>query len=161
MRSADGGRAAMLEIAAKTPAQTAACARRFARALPPPPLHLHLRGALGAGKTLWARALIGALGGGNRAPSPSFALALSYPSPRMRVHHLDLFRLPQGAPLPDELSELLQDDALCIVEWPERASDLPRADIRLTMDFCGDSDERRLTFVACGERGEKCLRAFS
>lgn len=145
----------------KTPAQTAAIARRFARALPPPPMHLHLRGALGAGKTLWARALIGALGG-EHAPSPSFALALSYHSQRMLVHHLDLFRLPQNAPLPGELSELLQEDALCLVEWPERASDLPVADIRVNMDFDFDSDdERRLTFAADSGRGEECLRAFS
>lgn len=165
-------RFATVSRAAKTPAQTAAVARRFARVLPPPPMHLHLCGDLGAGKTLWTRALIAALGGGARVPSPSFALALSYPSPRMLIHHLDLFRLPQGAPLPGELSELLQENALCLVEWPGRASDLPSSDIRITMDFyceenesengsesCGE-DGRVLTFAAESEKGEECLRAF-
>ena len=145
-----------------TPAQTKASAIKFAKALPPPPMHLHLRGELGAGKTLWARALIGALGGGANVPSPSFALALSYSSLRMRVHHLDLFRLPQNAPLPGELSELLQEeDALCLVEWPERASDLPAPDIRAEICFDGeDETRRRIIFAANGEKGAECLRAF-
>ncbi len=170
MKITNGGAArsprfATISRTAKTPAETAAVARRLARFLPPPPMHLHLCGDLGVGKTLWARALIGALGGGARAPSPSFALALSYQSRRMPVHHLDLFRLPQDAPLPGELSELLQEDALCLVEWPGRASDLPAADIRVTMDFyrggnCAE-DGRRLTFAAESERGGECLRAFA
>ena len=148
----------MIECRAQTPRRTAAVARRFAAALPPPPLHLHLRGALGAGKTLWARALIAALGGG-RAPSPSFALALSYSPPAMPVHHMDLFRLPQGAPLPEELLELLQEDALCLIEWPERAVGAPAADILLSLDFCGAG--RRLVFSANSAKGEKCLHDFS
>ncbi|MGI9306042.1 MAG: tRNA (adenosine(37)-N6)-threonylcarbamoyltransferase complex ATPase subunit type 1 TsaE [Gammaproteobacteria bacterium] len=148
----------MIECRTTTPRQTAAVARRFAAALPPPPLHLHLRGELGAGKTLWARALIAALGGAS-APSPSFALALSYPLPAMPVHHLDLFRLPIGAPLPEELRELLDEDALCLIEWPERASDIPAADIRLSLDFSGTG--RRLAFAAESARGGECLQKFS
>ena len=146
-----------IERAAKTPAAAAAMARRFARALPPPPMHLHLRGELGAGKTLWARAVIKELGGGH-APSPSYATALSYPSPKMPVHHLDLFRLPPHSPLPGELSELLGENALCIVEWPERAADLPAADVEVHFHFAPAG--RRLIFTAAGERGEECLRAF-
>ena len=142
------------------PEQTALLAERFADALPPPPLHLHLCGDLGAGKTLWARALIAALGGGS-ASSPTFAWAYSYGG-RMLVHHLDLFRLPQGAALPEEFLELLQEEALCLIEWPGRAAGLPAADIRLSMDFDGDrEDGRRLTFFADDKRGEECLRAFA
>lgn len=148
----------MIKLRTQTPRQTAAAARRFAAALPPPPLHVHLRGELGAGKTLWARALIAALGGG-RAPSPSFALALSYSPPAMPVHHLDLFRLPQGAPLPEELMELLREDALCLVEWPGRAPDAPPPDVRLSFSFSGEG--RVLQFSAAGAKGKKCLQDFS
>ena len=148
-----------IEQHTQTPAQTAACARQLATVLSPPPVHIHLYGDLGAGKTLWTRALIAALGGGSHVPSPSFALALSYAPPSMPIHHLDLFRLPQGAPLPEELLELLQERALCLVEWPTRAADLPTADICLMMDFVDAG--RRLTLRADSERGEQCLRALS
>lgn len=149
----------MIEQLTTAPEQTAALARRFAAALPPPPLQVHLQGELGAGKTLWARALIVALGG-TGAPSPSFALAFSYALPAMPVHHLDLFRLPQGALLPDELLELLQERALCLVEWPLRAADLPPPDILLSLECCGD-ECRRLKFFAGSEQGAQCLHAFS
>ena len=95
------------------------------------------------------------------AASPTFAWAYSYGG-RMLVHHLDLFRLPQGAALPEEFLELLQEEALCLIEWPGRAAGLPAADIRLSMDFDGDrEDGRRLTFFANERRGEECLRAFA
>ena len=148
----------MVELQTQTPRQTAAAAKRFAAALPPPPLHVHLRGELGAGKTLWARALISALGGG-RAPSPSFALVLSYSPPAMPVHHMDLFRLPRRAPLPEELAELMREKALFLIEWPERASDTPAADVELSFIFCGEG--RRLKFSASGAKGKKCLQEFS
>lgn len=147
----------MLEHKTTRPSQTAAVARQFARVLPPPPLHIHLRGGLGAGKTLWARALINELGGKN-APSPSFPMAITHNQESMTVHHLDLFRLPQGSPLPEDLMELTQEDALCLVEWPERASDLPTADILLSFEFMEDG--RRLSFAAESARGGECLSAF-
>ena len=146
-----------IEHATTTPEQTIALAQRFAAVLGEPPLHLHLHGDLGAGKTLWARALISALGGGE-AQSPSFAWALSYSPPSMPVHHLDLFRLSQGADLPDELLELLQEDALCLIEWPSRTS-LPTADVSICLDFADNG--RRLKFYADSRRGNECLRAFA
>ena len=147
----------MLEHLTTRPSQTAAVARRFAGALSSLPLHIHLRGELGAGKTLWARALIKALGGTN-APSPSFPMAISHTPAAMTVHHLDLFRLPQGSLLPEDLLELTQEDALCLVEWPERAADLPSADILLSFEFI--TDGRRLSFDAKSARGGECLSAF-
>ncbi|MGU9951433.1 MAG: tRNA (adenosine(37)-N6)-threonylcarbamoyltransferase complex ATPase subunit type 1 TsaE [Gammaproteobacteria bacterium WSBS_2016_MAG_OTU1] len=146
-----------IEHATTAPSQTIALAQRFATTLGEPPLHVHLHGDLGAGKTLWARALIAALGGGE-AQSPSFAWALSYSPPSMLVHHIDLFRLSPGTDLPDELLELLQEDALCLIEWPSRTA-LPTADIFISLDFTDDG--RRLKFRADSQRGNTCLRAFA
>ncbi|MDM5148024.1 tRNA (adenosine(37)-N6)-threonylcarbamoyltransferase complex ATPase subunit type 1 TsaE [Candidatus Persebacteraceae bacterium Df01] len=149
----------MIEYITASPAQTAATAKKLAPLLPPPPFAIHLHGELGTGKTLWARALIQELGG-IRAPSPSFALVFSYQLSALPVHHLDLFRLPQGTILPDDLWEILHDDALCLVEWPERAEDLPPPDVRLTLQTNKD-ETRRLFFCGDSEKGETCLRAFS
>jgi tRNA threonylcarbamoyladenosine biosynthesis protein TsaE len=81
-----------------------------------------LSGELGAGKTSIARGLLAALGLEGEAPSPSFAIVQPYapPETRLRVVHIDLYRIED----PTEAEELGLDDArldsLLIVEWPER-----------------------------------------
>lgn len=150
-----------IEHVSRSARQTAAAARRFARTIPRPPLCVHLCGELGAGKTLWARALIAALGGGE-AQSPGYALALSYRGRGMTVHHMDLFRLPSGAALPGELMELIDDSALTLVEWPERAPDLPPPDVKISLHAgAGEEDARRIVLTAQSERGGECLRGLS
>jgi len=82
-----------------------------------------LRGDLGMGKTSVARGLLAALGLVGEAPSPSFAIVQPYEPPEVRlpVLHVDLYRIETV----DELEELgldeALDDAVLLVEWPERA----------------------------------------
>ncbi|MEM7192879.1 MAG: tRNA (adenosine(37)-N6)-threonylcarbamoyltransferase complex ATPase subunit type 1 TsaE, partial [Pseudomonadota bacterium] len=80
-----------------------------------------LSGPLGAGKTTFARALIGHFDPAGEVPSPTFALIQRYETPRLCLIHCDFYRLSG-----DELDELGLDDALTegalLVEWPERAS---------------------------------------
>lgn len=86
-----------------------------------------LDGALGVGKTCFARALIRHLSGdaGTEVPSPSFNLVLTYDIPPDRfkggmLWHFDLYRVSD----PRELDELGLDDALrdgvTLIEWPDR-----------------------------------------
>ncbi len=109
----------------------------IAAALTPGDL-LTLSGDLGAGKTTFARALIRHLAGDAaiEVPSPSFTLMQFYELPRFAVAHADLYRLSG----PTELAELGFDDipenALVLVEWPDRAAGfLPadRLDVTLTL----------------------------
>ena len=91
-----------------------------------PPLFLGLRGPLGAGKSVLARAVARAMGVGGALPSPTFNLLYRYDLPDGRgVVHADLFRVESTAEL-WELGwrELLGDpDAVALVEWCERAGD--------------------------------------
>jgi tRNA threonylcarbamoyl adenosine modification protein YjeE len=96
-----------------------------------------LSGELGAGKTAAARALIRHLAGDPalEVPSPTFTLAQSYELDAFPVVHADLYRVND----PAELEELglapLPEDALVLLEWPERAPQaLPedRIDIHLS-----------------------------
>jgi tRNA threonylcarbamoyl adenosine modification protein YjeE len=86
-----------------------------------------LKGDLGAGKSTLARALIRALVGDPRleVPSPSFALVQPYEAEAGPVLHADLYRLGSAAEV-DELGLLDRQDAILLVEWPERAPVLER-----------------------------------
>lgn len=82
-----------------------------------------LSGELGTGKTTFARAFIGARGGGEEVPSPTFTLVQVYDLPDSAVWHVDLYRLGD----PSEAAELGLEEALAegilLVEWPDRAPD--------------------------------------
>lgn len=89
------------------------------------PAFLALRGPLGAGKSVLARAVGRGAGVQGAMPSPTFNLLLRYPVPRGEVVHLDLYRLDG----PDEVWELGWEELrggpeLVLVEWPERAEAL-------------------------------------
>ncbi|MEO6636154.1 MAG: tRNA (adenosine(37)-N6)-threonylcarbamoyltransferase complex ATPase subunit type 1 TsaE [Devosia sp.] len=94
-----------------------------------------LSGGLGAGKTSLARAVIRALAGDPalEVPSPSFALVQPYETGRGLVLHADLYRLA-GAREIDELGLFERDDAIVLVEWPERAPELAaRATLQISL----------------------------
>lgn len=81
-----------------------------------------LSGAIGAGKTHLARALIRERlrNPDAEVPSPTFTLVQTYDAPDVAIWHTDLYRIAH----PDEVIELGLDaafqDAVVLVEWPER-----------------------------------------
>jgi tRNA threonylcarbamoyladenosine biosynthesis protein TsaE len=90
-----------------------------------------LHGELGAGKTTLVRGLLRALGHRGSVKSPTYTLLEPYDLPNCRVYHFDFYRIldPQELDFIG-LDELLDDAALKLVEWPERAGDrLPAADV--------------------------------
>jgi tRNA threonylcarbamoyladenosine biosynthesis protein TsaE len=92
---------------------------------------IFLVGDIGMGKTTLARGLIGALGCTGRVKSPTYTLVEPYVMEPFNLYHFDFYRIEN----PDELDfigldEMLEESAVKLVEWPERASGkLPPADI--------------------------------
>lgn len=107
-----------------------------------------LSGGLGSGKTTLARAVIRALAEDPQleVPSPTFTLMQTYDTPRGAVVHADLYRI--GNPL--DLIELgwddLVDQAVVLLEWPERAwtaLKAARLEVALELDPGGGAEARR------------------
>jgi len=141
-------------------AATAALAQRLAPALLDGGV-VFLRGELGAGKTTFARALLRALGVGERVKSPTYTLIETYALGELSVHHLDLYRIAAA----DELEWLgLRDLAagrqLWLIEWPERgAGMLPPADLNVLLEHAGAA--RNVRLEATSGQGEAWLRSMT
>ena len=103
-----------------------------------------LSGPLGVGKTALARGFIAARGHEGDVPSPSFAIVQPYEDVDPPVWHVDLYRIEEPAEI-EELGLDSADDAVLLVEWPERlgANMWPEA-LALSLEF-GAGDERILT----------------
>jgi tRNA threonylcarbamoyladenosine biosynthesis protein TsaE len=118
-----------------------------------PPCIIYLSGELGAGKTTLVRGLLRGYGHTDRVKSPTYTLLEPYQLSDRQCYHLDLYRLAD----PEELvflglEDLLQPDALLLVEWPERGHGiLPAPD--LSVEITHQGKQRRLIFQAGSEKG--------
>lgn len=108
-----------------------------------------LSGDLGTGKTAFTQGLAAGLGVAAQVTSPTFTLARSYEG-RLRLHHLDVYRLDRLQEAVDlGLAELMDDGGVTLVEWgdviiPTLAADF--LEIRLAY---GEADEERTILFRC------------
>jgi len=100
---------------------------------------VYLRGELGAGKTTLARALLQAMGVGERVKSPTYSLLERYMVNGRDAFHLDLYRIANAGELEWlGLDELDAPETIVLVEWPERGRGaLPKPDLEITLEHEG------------------------
>jgi tRNA threonylcarbamoyladenosine biosynthesis protein TsaE len=130
---------------ALTEPELAAWGERFGRAARAP-LVVGLTGELGAGKTTLVRAICRGYGVEGEVTSPTYALVHEYESPRSVVRHLDLYRLESERDLANiGWDDVLSNDALVLVEWPERAGRaMPDDAVSLELEHIPGDPDRRL-----------------
>jgi tRNA threonylcarbamoyladenosine biosynthesis protein TsaE len=125
---------------------TLALGERIVEILLPAPKLVVLRGEVGAGKTTLVKGIAAALAAANEedVTSPTFTLVHEYAGPKVRLYHLDLYRLETERELAtlgiDEMAA--EPDALVLVEWGERfESIVSRMDAEIAMEH-GEGNER-------------------
>jgi tRNA threonylcarbamoyladenosine biosynthesis protein TsaE len=110
----------MATFISHSPAETESLGEKFGRAADSG-LVIALSGELGAGKTQFVKGLARGLGISARVHSPTFTLVNEYGGGRLKLFHLDLYRLETRAQiLSAGLEEFLQPDGVAVVEWAER-----------------------------------------
>jgi len=87
-------------------------------------LVIALSGDLGAGKTQLVKGLARGLGVTAQVHSPTFTLVNEYGGGRLKLFHLDLYRLETAAQiLSAGIEEFLSPDGVAVIEWAERLED--------------------------------------
>lgn len=129
--------------------ETVSCAQDLAKTLSPGRC-VFLRGDLGAGKTVFARALIRALTQAPEleVPSPTFTLVQTYETDSGPIWHFDLYRIKD----PEEIYELGWEEAIhnaiTIIEWPERLEHLmPGRYIDIHIENSNDGENARIITI--------------
>lgn len=122
-----------------------------------------LAGQMGAGKTAFAQGFARSLGVLEPVTSPTYTLVHTYPASIGRatagvgvtgsadgrspgpntnsitLHHADLYRLEHTAEVDDlALPELLEDDAVMLVEWGDKVDLGPHLQVELRLDSSFD-----------------------
>src|SRR3982751_6862428 len=116
--------------------QTEALAAEFAKSLKGGEC-IALHGEMGAGKTHFVRGLVRGLGGAERSvSSPTYVLLNVYDTGRLKVFHLDAYRVSGSGDFESiGFSELLEQGGVVVIEWPERVEALlpaTRIDVHIT-----------------------------
>jgi tRNA threonylcarbamoyladenosine biosynthesis protein TsaE len=121
-----------------------------------------LTGDLGAGKTAFAQGFARALGIEEQVTSPTFTLARSYEG-RLRLHHLDVYRLDHLQEAVDlGLPEIVDDGGVTLIEWGDVVIPaLPADYLEVRFGYGIGDDDRTLTLVTVGPRWAARSRALA
>ncbi|HRE17294.1 MAG TPA: tRNA (adenosine(37)-N6)-threonylcarbamoyltransferase complex ATPase subunit type 1 TsaE, partial [Rhodocyclaceae bacterium] len=106
------------------------------------------------------RALLRERGYAGSVKSPTYSLVEVYVISSLYWYHFDFYRFESPEEFQDAgLGDYFNTDAVCLVEWPEKAAGCaPAPDLCFRFLFAGDG--RRLQALGNSEKGASCLKAL-
>jgi tRNA threonylcarbamoyladenosine biosynthesis protein TsaE len=144
---------AVLRAATESAPDTRALGAAMAPLLRPGDVVL-LAGDLGSGKTTLVQGIAAGLGIAEVVTSPTFTLLRPYRCATQTVRtllHADLYRLDHLDEVADlGVGELVEDDAVCVVEWGDVATDVLGEDVLALRLTLGRGDDERLLTIELG-----------
>ncbi len=146
-----------VEILADSEDATNELGRQLAAVLEPGAV-VALVGDLGAGKTLFVKAIAAGLGiPVDSVNSPTFTLVQEYPGP-IPLRHCDTYRLRDPNEFLDlGLDELLAPDGIALIEWADRVMHLlPRDVLRIEIRIVSPT-AREFALTATGKSSRNML----
>jgi tRNA threonylcarbamoyladenosine biosynthesis protein TsaE len=147
----------MIELRVTGEAEQEALGRRLALNCRAPCI-VYLVGDLGAGKTTLARGFLRGVGYQGRVKSPTYTLLEPYELDTVSCYHFDLYRLADAEELAYlGVEDLLTDDAVMLIEWPERGQGgIPAADLLVEIKHAGFS--RQVTIDGVSGQGSEIVQ---
>jgi tRNA threonylcarbamoyladenosine biosynthesis protein TsaE len=137
-----------------SPEETLEAGKKIAKSFPNALVLLY--GSLGAGKTLFSQGFAQGLEISQYVSSPSYTLMNEYKEGENSLFHLDLYRINCFEEVIDiGLFEILEDGYPCLIEWPDRVSELtklPHLEIRINRDPEKDDQFRQITWKYNGDK---------
>ena len=120
-----------------------------------------LSGDLGSGKTAFTQGFAAGLGVTEQVVSPTFTLARDYDG-RLRLHHLDVYRLDHLQEAIDlGLAELTDDGGVTVIEWGEVViPTIPPDYLEVRLSYGEGDDDRVVELVTVGVRWQARVRAM-
>ena len=120
-----------------------------------------LSGDLGTGKTAFTQGFAAGLGVTEQVVSPTFTLARDYDG-RLRLHHLDVYRLDHLQEAIDlGLAELTDDGGVTVIEWGEVViPTIPPDYLEVRLSYGEADDDRVVELVTVGVRWQARVRSL-
>ena len=145
------GPPAAMKLLTHSPEETQALGQALGLAARPGDLVL-LWGDLGSGKTCLVQGIARGLDVQDSVQSPTFVLVTQHPG-HLMLYHIDLYRLDDLREVEDlGLEDYLEGDAVCVVEWADKAMPLfPREHLLVELEHHG-MRQRLLRLTPHGNR---------
>lgn len=139
-----------IKLISCSPEETISIGYEFAKELKAGDI-VGLFGNLGSGKTQFVKGICGFFNVKDKVSSPTFIIVNEYSGfyekseNILRINHFDLYRLKNISELKEiGLESYVNDNSVCVIEWPEIADEFLRGNIMKVYLHHGENENERI-----------------